>query len=214
MTTRLILYNTALLYAGERALSSLTEDREPRRMLDQAWNANLVRRCLELGQWHFAMRGSQIDPDPSIEPPFGYRNVFNKPSDWVITSAVCSDEYFTSPINRYTDEGGQWYADDDPIYVKYVSDDEDYGGNLGAWPETFSDFVAWDLAARITLKLSDSGDRNKDIGMARRAALKLAKNKAAMAEPTMFPARGNWSRARTYGSKRGDGGSSSGNLIG
>ncbi|MBU1235099.1 MAG: hypothetical protein KKC77_19600 [Proteobacteria bacterium] len=214
MTTKLILYNTALLYCHERSISSLAEDREPRRLLDRVWDANEVRRCLEMGQWHFAMRGSKIDPDPSIVPNFGYINAYNKPSDWVITAAVCQDEYFTTPLNRYTDEAGQWYADIDPLYVRYVSDDNSYGNDLGAWPETFADFVAWDMASRIIGKLAGSKEDMVEITNGRKQALQLAKNKAAMADPTRFAAQGNWSKARTYGSKRGDGGNSSGNLIG
>ena len=56
MTDRLSLYNDALLLCGERALTSLSEDREPRRLLDQIWNSGGVNVCLAEGQWFFAMR--------------------------------------------------------------------------------------------------------------------------------------------------------------
>lgn len=214
MTTRLIIYNTALLYAGERSISSLAEDREPRRLLDRVWDASGVKRCLEMGQWHFAMRTSMIDPDPAIVTTFGYTNVYNKPSDWVLTSAVCSDEYLNAPLTQYTDEGGQLFADVDPLYVRYVSDDASFGSDLGAWPETFADFVAWDFASRIIGKLADSEQKKLDCINGRKAALLLAKNKAAMAEPTKFAPTGSWVKARTYGNQRRDGGNTSGSLIG
>lgn len=214
MATRLEIYNTALLYCGERSISSLSEEREPRRILDQVWDTNGVIRCLEEGQWHFAMKGVELNHDPDIDPQFGYGYAFTKPTDWVLTSAVCEDEYFRTPLNLYTDEAGYWYADLDPLYVKYVSSDVDYGLNLGAWPETFTEFVAWHFASRIIMKLSESQEKWKEIQVMRQKALRLAKNKAAMAEPAMFAAKGSWSRARTRGTKRGDGGNTSGNLIG
>ena len=214
MASQLDVYNSCLMYCGERSLSSLTEDREPRRMLDQVWASGGAVRCLEEAQWLFAMRAVQIDYDPDLTPDFGYAYAFTKPDDWVITSAVCQDEFFRVPLNQYSDEVGYWYSDLDPIYVKYVSSDSDYGMNLGKWPNTFSEFVALHFASRIIFKLSESQEKFKEIMAWRQKALITAKNKAAMANPASFPARGNWSRARTRGNQRRDGGNTSGNLIG
>ena len=38
MTTQLFIYNEALGHLGERVLASLTEGREPRRVLDSYWS--------------------------------------------------------------------------------------------------------------------------------------------------------------------------------
>ena len=214
ITDRLQVYNTALLLCGERSLGSLTEDREPRRNLDQAWNGGAVDKCLEEGQWRFAMRTVQIDSDPSIAPDFGYRNAFNKPEDWVVTSAVCEEEYFRTPLTAYTDEADCWFSDLDTIYVKYVSNDVLWGMNIGKWPQAFADFVSAHLASRIIIKLSESEEKMKAIMGLREKFKREAKNAAAMSEPTRFAARGTWSRARTKGSKRSDGGNINGNLIG
>lgn len=213
MTDRLTIYNDALMYCGERSISSLTEDREPRRLLDQVWNSNGVMRCLEDGQWHFAMRTVQLDYDPSIEPDFGYRRAFNKPEDWIITSAVCEDDHFRFPLNLYVDEKDYWYSDLDTIYVRYVSSDTSYGMDIGKWPQSFADFVAAHFASRIIIKLSESQEKWKEIMTVREKFKKEAKSRAAMAEPTSFPAKGSWSRARTRGVRRSDGGNN-GSLIG
>lgn len=214
MTTRLSVYNTALLLCGERSLTSLSEDREPRRNLDQAWNGGGVDKCLGEGQWRFAMRTVQVDYDPSIEPDFGWTYAFNKPTDWVATSAVCEDEYFRVPLTGYTDEGDQWYSDSQTIYVKYVSNDTDWGNDLGKWPQSFADFVSAHLASRVIMKMAASEEMLKKIMALREKFKRDAKNAAAMAEPTRFAALGTWSRARTrYGGRR-DGGNNSGSLIG
>lgn len=221
-TSRLKIYNGALLLCGEGALASLTENREPRRLLDSVWSDGGVRDCLEQGQWNFAMRTSKMTADTDIEPAFGYQNAFAKPTDWVNTSAVCQDPYFNSPLVQYADEISYWFADINPIYVKYVSDDVDFGMNLGAWPYSFTEFVKAYFASKIVLKLSSDTQRHQLIlGTPGRPELGIlgqnrltAKNRDAMAKPPQRPAQGSWSRARQGGYGTGRDGGNSGNLIG
>lgn len=213
--SRLSIYNDALTVSGERTLSTLSDNVETRYLLDQVWNSNGVRKCLELGQWHFAMRGVQVDYDTSITPDFGYARAFTKPSDWVLTSALCSDEFFRVPVTRYTDEAGNWYSDLDTIYVRYVSDDSNYGGNYANWPESFEELVALYFASKIILKISNDDKRTQLLLGLYQKQLKVAKNRAAMAMPTSFPATGGWVRARARGGNNSrDGGGTGGNLIG
>lgn len=211
--SRLSIYNDALLLCGERALNTLTENREPRYLLDQVWNNNGVDACLEEGQWFFAMRTVQLDYDPNIQPPFGFARAFDKPTDWILTSAVCSDEFFREPLLRYSDEAAYWYSDLDTIYIKYVSNDIGFGGNLGEWPRSFTEFVAAHFAFKIVTKISNDDDRLTRIIKIRKQMLLEAKSKGLMAEPTKFPAQGTWSRARMTGGWRRDGGSNSGSLY-
>lgn len=214
MATQLSLYNDALLVCGERFLASLTENREPRRLLDQVWSSEGVKWCLERGQWNFATRTIQIDYDSSIEPGYGYNRAFDKPTDWVNTRAVCSDEFFRSPLTRYHDEAGYWYSDLDTLFVRYISDDPAYGMNINHWPTTFTDVVAAHFASKIIKKLSNSEEEEARVQALRDKLLKEAKNSSAQAEPTQFPAPGAWSRARNRFPNRRDGGGTTGNLIG
>lgn len=219
-TSRLQIYNDACLMAGERSLANLTEDTEARRLLDQVWNNSGVDSCLEEGQWQFAMRTVMLDYDPSVVPPFGYNRAFNKPTDWMLTSALCADEFFRVPLTRYVDEAGYWYSELDQIYVRYVSNDAAYGNNLGIWPKSFQEFVSAHFATQIILKLSDNDSRwskfvnpeNPEHSVRGRALLK-AKSRCAMSGPSTSVAQGNWTKSRTRGVNRRDGGGSS-NLIG
>ena len=222
MTTRLDLYNKALLICGERFLSSLVENREPRHLLDHVWNTGGNNYCLEMAQWWFAMRAVQIDYDPAISPAFGLQKAFTKPTDWIKTSAVCSDEYFKVPITGYAFEANDWYCDITPIYVKYVSNDVAYGGDLSKWPETFSDYAAAYYASKIISKLGgDRADQRASLfgppGAPDRGLLHQnlhkAKNAAAVTQPTQFPAEGSWTAARRGGRGRFDRGNR-GSLIG
>lgn len=222
MTTRLRIYNGALLLCGERALNTLDENVEPRHLLDLVWNDEGARYCLEQAQWHFAMRASRMDYNPSIDPDWGYARGFDKPDDWVATSGVFQDERLTTPLLAYADEINYWFADSDLLYVKYVSDDASYGLDLGKWPSSFADYVKAYFASRIIHKLPGGADRREfllgppgreDRGHVQRC-LMIAKNKSAMAGPATFPQRGTWVSARRRGATGGRDGGSTTTLIG
>lgn len=211
-TTRLKIYNGALRMLGERALANLTENREPRRLLDEVWNDEGVEQCLEEAQWFFAMRTARIDYDPGVTTEFGYSKAFSKPDDWINTSAVCVDEYFQVPLTTYTDESGYWYSDESVIYVKYVSSSVDYGWNLSLWPKSFAEFVKAHFAYEIANKIGGEDLYKKALAL-RGEMLSRAKNRAAMALPTQFPAQGSWNRSRHQYAGNRSGGSRN-NLIG
>lgn len=222
-TDRLKIYNGALLLCGEKQLNSLTEVREARNLLDLVWNDNGVNGCLEAAQWHFAMRTSAFDYNPSFVSQFGFQRSFTKPDDWVITSGVFEDGYCRTPLTQYGDEAGFWFSDRDTIYVRYVSNSVTYGNNLAAWPVTFTDYVKAYFASRVIHKLSASEQKivflmgpqaKPDKGWLNRSLI-VAKNRAAMALPTTFPTRGTWASARMNGrnTNRADGGSQT-QLIG
>ena len=207
-TTRLRIYNGALTMCGERMLASLSENREPRYLLDQVWDNDGVRKCLEAGQWKFAMRTIQADYDPAITPTFGYRRAFTKPTDWINTCAFCADEYFREPLTQYSDEAGYWYAELDTVYIKYVSDDAAWGGDLSLWPGSFTDYVEAFFASKVVLKITADKEKQQAVlhprtGLLATTLLK-AKSSDAMDGPTQFPPQGTWTRSRHNQNSRRD----------
>jgi hypothetical protein len=212
VATQLKLYNDALTLCGERQLSSLSENVEPRHLLDSVWNNGGVNSCLEAGQWRFALRAIELDYTVAVDPTFGYNRAFVKPTDWVATSSLCSDEYFTTPLLQYVDEAGYWYADLDVLYIRYVSNDSNYGTNYTSWPAKFADFVAAHLASKVVLKLTSDADKFANVMELRKNYLVEAKNLNAMGDPTQFPPDGSWVNGRR-GRSRGDRGNR-GQLIG
>lgn len=217
MAGKLLVFNAALLLVGERKLASLTENREPRRLLDDVFDGGAVRTCLESGFWNFGTRSLKIEFDPSVAPDFGFQRGFVKPSDWVRTSVVSSSEYFRPPFrgHQFADEAGFWFADIDTLYVKMVSDGNDYGGDLGSWPESFARYFEAYLASRVAFKITRSGTLVQALEEKLKQLLKGATAKDAMNEGTSFPPEGNWnrSRRRRLGAGRRDGGSRS-SLVG
>lgn len=199
MTTKLTLYNGALRMLGEVKLSVLTENRAARRHLDDAWDDGFVDYCLEQGLWNFAIRTIQLTYSPSITPAFGYSYAFEKPDDFIRTAALCSDERFNTPLLDYRDESGYWLADLDALYVRYVSNDTEFGNDYSLWPQTFVKFVEAELASRVAIDITKDREKLADCLTQRKRLLTDAKAKDAMAEPTRFPPSGSWARARHAG---------------
>ena len=195
MATKLQVYNTALRYCSERKVT-LTQDTKARRLLDDVWDTGGVEDCLESGQWKFAMKAVRLDYDATIDESFGYTYAFAKPDDWVITSAVCSDEYFDVPLTRYSHENNYWYADLDVMYVKYVSNADDFGYDLSLWPTSFMRYVAAHFANEIVDDLSSNGEIIARVDKRLDKNKLKAMNKDAMNQPQRFPAPGNWSSSR------------------
>lgn len=194
MTSKLDLYNQALLILGERRLASLGEAREPRRALDDAWESSL-RFCLEQGFWNFAMRAIEAQASASVVPTFGYAHAFTKPNDWIRSYQVSASETFDPPLLNFVDEPNYWYADSDPLYVRYVSDDTVYGRDMSIWPETFTDYVAHHLALRTSSRITGNA-ADDALRAATRRARADARSKDAMNEPTRFPPAGTWVTSR------------------
>lgn len=224
MTTKLELYNNALLLLGHSTLADLTEDNEARRILDTTWDNDFVRLVLEAGMWRFAFRSQKLTPEPSITPAFGYINGYQKGSDWVRTAAICHDEYFDNPLLRYHDEVDIIYADEEEIFVRFVSDDAAFGGDLSIWPLGFQTYAEAELAGKIARKLTSDkdtiiflyGDPHRPNSGYIEKTLKEAKSRAAAKDPTRFFPPGSWTTARGRRGWRGpygDGGTG-GSLTG
>ena len=202
MATKLGLYNGALRALGETPLVSVSESRVARRVLDSVYDNDFINKVLENGQWNFAARASELTYEPSITPAFGYRKAFVKPGDFIRTMAISSSEYFDPPLLQYTDEIAYWFCELETLYVKYVSNDASYGGNLAAWPGSFTTYAEFYLAAAAAPSIN--GDKLGDVVKQRERALTEAQSKDAMAEPAKFQPTGTWAGARR-GNGRGYG---------
>lgn len=212
MPSKLTVYNGALRECGERKLSSLTENREPRRVLDSVWDNDFIRQCLSEALWNHAMRTVELTYSPSLSPEFGYRYAFDKPTDWLRTASVCSDDRFTAPLLQYNDEAGYWFADLETIYVRYVSDDPEYGADLSLWPAKFTEYVETKLAAKSAKRITGSDSEAARIDKLAKDKLKGARSVDAMNEPTKFAPEGSWVSSRGGRSRRDRG--NRGSLIG
>ena len=207
MTTKLKLYNQTLRILGERKLARVDENRSLRHVMDDEWDDDFVDGVLDSGYWNFAMRTAQISYNPSIEPDFGYQHAFDKPSDWIRTWQVSGDEYFHLPLNQYADEQDYWFSDLDVIYVRYVSNDDQYGANIAEWPHAFAEFAAHEMAWKIVRLATASETKKQELKQERKEARAHALSVDAANQPVSRPPPGRWVQSRRQGIRtRWDGG--------
>lgn len=143
------------------------------------------------------MRGIQWSNDPSVQLQYGLRFAFSLPVDYIRAYAVCSDPYYNTPLILYNIEGTQYlYADIQTIYLRYVSNDANFGRNLSEWTSAFTRYVEHYFAWRIAPKVYQ--DMNKVIALEKRmhTALVRARSLDAMDKATEQPALGSWVRSR------------------
>tara|TARA_R110000868_G_scaffold122871_4_gene325745 strand:+ start:1054 stop:1680 length:627 start_codon:yes stop_codon:yes gene_type:complete len=198
MATKLALYNAALVEIGVARIVTITDAVKGRYELDVVYD-NVLADCLKDGQWNFAMRTVQGDAGVSV-PAFGYLYQFAKPSDWVRTVAFSADTNLSTPILDYEDQGGVWLASADPIYVRYVSSDASYGGDLTLFPPDYRRFVELSLAARVCNTLTGNASlRDRLVERDVPKAMKTARSHDAMDGPTKFLPPGRFVAARGGG---------------
>jgi hypothetical protein len=198
MATALGLYNGALTEIGAAAVAATSEAVESARVLTAVYD-NVVGECLASGLWQFAMRSVEVDADPT-PPTFGYAYAFSKPADWVRTAMISGSERFDPPLLDFEVETAFWMADFDPIFVKYVSKDADYGLDLDLWPQKFARYVEAMLALRTCTRITGAAshlERLERLTVPRARADALAID--AMNGPVRFPPPGRWTSARLGG---------------
>jgi hypothetical protein len=198
MTDKLTVYNETLGHLDERALASLSENREPRRALDAFW-AGAVNYCLERKFWNFGYRTVSIDASTTLTPLFGYLYAFKIPNDWIRTRKLSAVQTLDPPLIDVAEETGYWYSNITPIFVQYNSNDPLYGMNLGAWPQSFADYVALWLAVKACKRVTGSVEAlNGPDGLLKRQekAYKIAAANCAMNEAIGFAPQSSWVRAR------------------
>lgn len=201
------LFNGALAICGQTKLDSLTEAREARYDLDDAYDEDAIDHCLEEANWNFATRTIESNYDTSVsDPGFGFSRAFSKPTDWLKTVEISADEYFSNTLTNhdFVDEQGYWWCDLDTIYVRYVSNDSSYGADFSLWPQSFVRYFESYLALKISPKIFQSEGDLKRIAGIHETAKRDAKSKDAMNEGVKFHAPGGWANARRGGGRRGD----------
>lgn len=196
------LYQGALLLLKEEKLASLMENREPRFRLDEIWNEgngngqNVINGCLQDGQWVFAKRTVQLNYDQSITPSFGHSYACDKPTDYVRMMELATDEFFNEPLNDFNENQKYFLTNYQILYLKYVSNDPSWGGNLASWPPSFIDYVKAYMAEKIAGRLTGSKVDAKEMQDTKMRILSHAQGIDAIERPTAFPPTGTWIRSR------------------
>lgn len=203
MTTELKLKNLALgTFIGTERLTTLTDDVPARYALDAVYT-DVLKLMLKRGIWLFALKTAELTKEVTA-PTYHRQNAYAKPDDFVRLSRIGVDARMDAELMNYRQDGDYFYADQDPIFMQYVSDDSDYGGDLARYPEAYTQAVAAELAYQSLLPISkDRGDR-ADLYKLKAQALDLSRRQDAVDEPVKSQPSGRLVRSRVgYGSMNG-----------
>lgn len=198
MVSKLELYNMALGHLGPVRLASLTENRADRREIDAVYT-QAIDHILENGVWAFALRSQKIEPDTDFDPLFGRTYAYTLPDDFVRLRRICTDERMTQEDETYFREGDQVFSDQSVLYVTFVSDDTNYGYNLGKWSQMFAEAVAAEIAYKSGLPITKDRGTKNDLEVIKKRKLLDAKRIDALDEPVKFKPQGSWVRSRGPG---------------
>jgi len=208
-TTKLEIYQRAILHNRMTPVTTLLEDNEARRLCDVHY-APTLQHMLESGFWRHAIRTVEITQNTSVTPAFGYEYAHDEPSDFVRRYVVSASDTLEPPLdyltsnNPYLMEGGYIWANVSPIYLRYVSNDSNYGLDLTKWPEVLTEAASLELAYRICPKLTGSAELQKELDERRVAALGKANQLESLQQPTQTARPGRWVSSRFRDGYSGD----------
>lgn len=195
MADRLAIYRGALRLLGSSTISSLTEVHPSRLALDEAWQETGDLLLAE-GLWNFAIRNVELSDDEDVQALYGYDCAFSKPGDWVRTLSISSEPTFAEGLADYEDEGSYWYSSVSTLYVRFISDDDAYGWNVGAWRQPFAKAFSARLAFECGLPISNDKSNRNDLWTLAKANLARAKTLDAVDERVRTKPAGRLVRAR------------------
>ncbi|MBV8663845.1 MAG: hypothetical protein JO107_12140 [Hyphomicrobiales bacterium] len=193
--TQIGVFNKALRHLEERKLLTLNENRESLRYLSDEWS-DAIEYCLYQGFWNFGMREQELTPDANQAPNFGFQYCFTKPADWVRTFQLSDNENYNPLLRRYADQNNIWYADVYPIYVRFISNDPNFGLNMALWTPGFVEYLAARLARLCGPRLKQAQDKVEALERIEEKALKVARGTDAMDLPPGETPVGTWVQAR------------------
>jgi hypothetical protein len=202
VTSKLALYNSVCAILAERKLASLSENVVMRRRLDTMWDDDFIKKVLQQGLWNFAIKDVELSYSPSVVSSFGFLYAFDKPTDWVRTAILSCDDSYGVGFRAYEDHGSYWYADQDTIWVRYVSDDVQWGGDLSLWTPAFTTFAEHYAAWRVARITTGSKADAAELEVTQRRLLIQARSGDAMDEASRGIPQGSWVGARRGGTSR------------
>lgn len=195
MATKLQVWNQALVHLEKPALSGLTANIEARYVFDAAWDG-VVEEALNEGDWNFAKVSAALVINGAEPPAIGWSYVFDYPDDYMRTIAVSNVPDFRQPFYDFVDQGGFLHANQDVMYLRFISRGMMADDQVEKWPTMFWRYVAVKLAFETCGKLTSGSTKEAVLEKRKEKALRQAKSVDARNENNKVEQTGSWMRAR------------------
>lgn len=201
MADRLGQYKKALRAIGDQRLAALTENVPARFTLDDVWQDS-VDYVLKQSTWKFAKRIVKLGANADIETNFGPRYAFTIPDDYLRLDDISLTPNFAVPFTAYKENNNHWWTDaTDVLYVSYISNDNNYGGDLGRWPVEFAEAQAYYMARQSAMTITKSGVSRDSLDRDYMVALSRAKSLDTIGDPPARKPLNSWAKARLGGDR-------------
>ena len=188
-------FNKSLRWLGERPALSISENRPSVIQMNSEWHS-AVELCLTETYWNFATRMQQIAAADAIAPAFAYQYAFAKPADWMKTYQVADNDQFNPLLRKFEDQNGYWFANIAPLYVKFISDDPNFGWNMARWTPYFGELLGIYLAHLCSSRVLQDQTKIDKIEKRWDRMRKEAEAKDAMDQPPGSVPAGTWVMSR------------------
>lgn len=199
MTTKLSVYNAALVSLGNAPLASTSDNVSARKTLDAVWDDTLAY-MVEAGLWKFAARAQALTTGSSqgnSTSAIGLHVQYTLPSDFVRIINISDNNRHRPTLLNWKIEQDQLYCDASQVYLEYVSNSTGYGYASTNWTPAFTKAMADELALRgAPLLLAASQTKIEQLEKKAKRSLFIAKQRDAMQNPESWPPPGRLVRSR------------------
>jgi hypothetical protein len=201
MADKLDIFSRTLVKCGQRPLLSLSDARPEQRAIDRVYDS-AVEKLIEGALWKFAARTDELQPSATVTSNFGYQYVYEQPEDYVRIIRICDNERLRPTLRDFMLEGEFIYADCNPLYLQYVSDDPRHGYDVGKWTPSFTDALVDELVVRTAPFLMNADvQKIEQLEKQAKRSFYVAKGRDAVNQPECWTPPGRLVRARSGGTR-------------
>lgn len=196
MVTKLAVWKQALIHLEKDSSAfTLTSEVEARYVFDDAW-PGVVEEAFNEGDWNFAKVSAALVLNGVETPAAGWSFVFAYPDDYLRTIAIANIPDFRQAFYDYIDQGGFIHANQNVMYLRYISNAKMADAAVESWPTMFWRYVAVKLAYETCGKLTSGSTKEVSLEKRKEKALRQAKSVDARNENNKVEQPGSWLRAR------------------
>ena len=199
MTTKLSVFNSALVSLGNSPLASTSDNVPARKTLDSVWD-DCLAYMIEAGMWKFAARAQVLTGGTSqgnSTSAIGMHIQYNLPSDYVRIINISDNNRFRPTLLDWKIEQNQIYCDASQVYIEFVSNSTAAGYASTNWTPAFTKAMSDELALRAApLLLAASMGKIEQLEKKAKRSMFIAKQRDAMQNPEGWAPPGRLVRSR------------------
>lgn len=191
-TTKLEIYNSALIKMGEETIASTSASNKRARLVNEQYD-KCRREVLRAHPWNFALKRAELAADAS-PPAFGYDNRFPVPSDllrpWKCWNSGNDD--LDPEIEKWKEENGYILTDESQLFIQYIYNCQD----VTLFDAQFEEVLALRLAGDTCYAITQSRSRANDLIAAYQRWEALARSSDGQTGTPDVVLEGEWTRGR------------------